>query len=66
MGRGLDSRSLIEGLGLRQIVGAATLFPKATGLEDLDALTTFEDAALGADAAAGILETAMLGHKERV
>lgn len=39
----------------------AAVFPESTGLEKLDALTSFEDAALGADGAGG-LEAAMLGH----
>ncbi len=39
----------------------ASVFPESAGLEKLDALTSFEDAALGADGAGG-LEAAMLGH----
>jgi len=58
-------RRLLESilrLGLWQVERAASFLPKATGLEELDTLTTLENAALGADATTGILETAMLRH----
>ena len=62
-GKKLKSRSLFDWLGLWQVVRAAAFFPGPIGLHDLDTLASLEDAALGTDAAAGILETAMLGHK---
>jgi hypothetical protein len=56
------NRESILWLGLGQVQRAASFLPKAAGLEELDALTTLENAALGTDATTGILETAVLGH----
>jgi hypothetical protein len=50
------------GLGLGQIHYATALFPLAALFEQVDALETFEDVALGCDGAGGT-EAAMLGHK---
>ena len=50
------------GLGLGQIHHAAALFPSAALFEQVDALETFEDVALGCDGTGGT-EAAMLGHK---
>ena len=49
-------------LGLGQVVGTTTFLPLTTGLHELDALATLEDAALGSDGTTFGLETAMLGH----
>jgi hypothetical protein len=51
---------LSVGLGLRQVHHAAALFPHAALLEQVDALETLEDVALGCDGAGGT-EAAMLG-----
>jgi hypothetical protein len=53
---------LLRRLGLGEIVGAAAFGPVTTGFHELDALTTFKDAAFGTNGATGVLETAMLGH----
>ena len=50
------------GLGFGQVHHAATLFPQAALFEQVDALETLEDVALGCDCAGGT-EAAMLGHK---
>ena len=57
-----EGRILIRSLGLRQVKDSATFGPLTTCFHQLHALTTLKDAALGAYGAAGILETAMLGH----
>ena len=53
---------LLFALGLGQVIQAATFLPQPTALQELDALATLEDAALGANGTAGGFETAMLGH----
>src|SRR5450631_3670128 len=58
----LRSAGLNFGLGLRQVHHAAALFPSAALFEQVDALETFEDVALGCDGAGGT-KAAMLGHK---
>ena len=55
-----ESLSLVR-LGLGQVGGKAAFRPQSAGFQQLDALTTFEDAALGADGA-GSFEAAVLGH----
>jgi hypothetical protein len=52
-------------LGLGQIHHAAALFPRAALFEQVDALETLENVALGCDGTGGT-EAAMLGHKRFV
>jgi hypothetical protein len=49
----------------RKAGGQTSVFPEPTGLEELDAFTSLEDAALGADGSGG-LEAAVLGHEIKV
>ena len=49
------------GLGLAQTQTAVAFLPLATGLEEVDALETLEDVALGRDLSRS-LETTMLTH----
>jgi hypothetical protein len=50
------------GLGLGQVHHAAAIFPQAALFEQVNALETFEDVALGCDGAGGT-KAAVLGHK---
>jgi hypothetical protein len=60
-GVGLD-----VGFGLAETLDAIARFPLAALLEQGDALEALEDIAFYDDAAAGGLETGMLGHKEEL
>jgi len=55
----LPSAGLNVGLGLGQVHHAAAFFPDAALFEQVDALETLEDVALGCDGAGGT-EAAML------
>ena len=55
-------RTLNVGLGLGQVHHAAALFPNAALFEQIDALETLENVALGCNGAGGT-KAAVLGHK---
>jgi hypothetical protein len=62
VGYSIFYNALSVGLGLRQVHHAATLFPLSALFEQINALETFQNVALGRNGAGGT-KAAMLGHK---